>query len=332
MGARVLAIAVLIAALATRGSSGAELQSVRVSMAAQTITYAPYLVAMEKGYYAQEGLKLDVTIAGGGVATPAQISGQIDINTSGPVTLTPILRGAALKIVYTIAGHSTFQLWSTSHAIKTLRDLKGMQVGVNTRGDLYEIATKLALLRAGLPLDWVSYTAVNTGGTMEPVFASKALPAVVMTTFDVATARQQGLLKGGELVSDMFHTIPMPYSGVAVTDAFIKDHPDTLRAFLRATLKGMRYMRKYKAQTLAIVQKYTNPPDPAAAEHYDELLQTLTKDGTVPNDVLRQDIIARAAVLEIPRSQIPALDRAYDYDFVKAADAELNKNHWNPEP
>lgn len=305
---------------------------VRVSMAAQTMTYAPYLIALEKGYYAQENLKLEITIAGGGVATPAQLSGQIDINTSGPVALTPILRNAPLKIVYTIANHSNFQLWSTSPKLRTLRDLKGMQVAINTRGDLFEIATKLALLRAGLPLDWVSFTAINAGGAMEPIFASRSLPAVMMTLYDVDEARKQGILKQGVLISDMFHDIPMPYSGVAVTDAYIRDHPDTLRAFLRATLKGMRYMRAFKPQTLTIVAKYTTPPDPAAAEHYDELMQTLTKDGTAANDVLREDMFVRASVLEIPRDQVPPLDKAYDYDFVRAANADLDRSHWIPTP
>src|SRR6185437_521485 len=90
------------------GADGAELQKLRVSMATQTMIYAPYLIPMEKGYYAEEGLQLDVVIAGGGVSTPAQISGAIDINTSGPVALSPILRGAQLKIVYTMANHSVY--------------------------------------------------------------------------------------------------------------------------------------------------------------------------------------------------------------------------------
>ena len=329
---RSFVIAVTTLILVTSGSSAADLQTIRISMAAKTMTYAPYLVAMDKGYYEQEGLKLDITLAGGGVATPAQLSGQIDINTSGPVALTPILRGAPLKIVYTIANHSNFQLWSTSKSIKTLRDLKGKQIAVNTRGDLFEIATKLALLRAGLPLDWVNYTAINSGGATEQVFASKALPGVVMTLYDVAAAKQQNVLNQGVLVSNMFRDIPMPYSGVAVTDAYIKDHADALRAFIRATIKGMRYMKKYKAQTLSIVARYQTQPDHDASEHYDQLMQTFTKDGTIANDVAREDMFVRASVLEIPRDQVPPLDKAYNYDFVHTANADLDKMHWTPQP
>src|SRR5262249_21747289 len=115
-GARLLGWALPLLALAVAVSPASpavasDLQKVRVSMAATTATYAPYLVAIRKGYYADEGLDIDVQMATGGTATPAQLAGSIDINTSGPVALSPILRGAPLKIVYTEATHSDFQLW-----------------------------------------------------------------------------------------------------------------------------------------------------------------------------------------------------------------------------
>ena len=309
----------------------ADLQPVRVSMANYTVIYAPYLNAMEKGYYAEEGLDIKITTASGGIATPAQISGTIDMNTSGPIALTPILRGAALKIVYTVATRPVYQLWSTSHDIKTLKDLKGKQVGINARGDTLEIGTKLALLRAGLPMDWVSYTALGTGNTTAPAFMARALPALVLANTDIAEIRRRGLLGTGELIVDMMKDLPMPYSGVAVTDAYIKDHSDVLLRYLRATMKGSRYMRKYKAQTLAIVSKYFKYSDESlAALDYDQTVPILTKDGTVPNDVLQKDMEVRAAILEMPKDQIPPVERAYDYSFVRQVNAELDRTRWTP--
>ena len=81
-------------ALAAGGAPVAALadnQTIRMTMASTTVFYAPYIIAIEKGYYGEEGLTPIVTIAGGGVATPAQISGSIDINTSATAANTPIL-------------------------------------------------------------------------------------------------------------------------------------------------------------------------------------------------------------------------------------------------
>jgi NitT/TauT family transport system substrate-binding protein len=309
----------------------AENQTIRVSMAAQTVIYAPYLIAIEKGYYNQEGLTLDIKIAGGGVATPAQIAGTIDINTSGPVALTPILRGAALKIVYTEATHPVYQLWSTSKDLRTLQDLKGKQVGIISRGDTFELSMKMALLKAGLPLDWVSYTALGNGGALGPAFAARSLPAVILSSADIEQARKIGALQQGTLIVNMMKDTPMPYSGIAVTDAYLKDHADVVRGFLRATLKGSRYMRKFKPQTLAIVGKYNPALDNNVnSADYDVTMPLLTKDGTVPDDVLREYLQVQAAVLEVPKEQIPPVSRAWDYTIVREVNAAIDKSGWQP--
>jgi NitT/TauT family transport system substrate-binding protein len=327
----VLLAGALGAGLTARARAADKLK-VRVSFANYTVIYAPYLNAIEKGYYADEGLELDIVNASGGIATPAQISGTIDFNTSGPIALSPILRGAALKIVYTVATHPVYQLWSTSHDIKSLRDLKGKQVGINARGDTLEIGTKLALLKAGLPMDWVNYTALGTGNTTAPAFMAGSLPALVLANTDVTEIRRRNMLGRGELLVDMMKDLPMPYSGVAVTDAYIRDHRDVVEKFLRATLKGSRYMRRYKDQTLAIVSKYYQYSEPSlAAIDYDQTVPILTRDGTVSSDVLQKDMAVRAAILELPKEQIPPLDRAYDYSFVRRINAELDRTRWTPQ-
>ena len=323
--------AVAAAGLATRSARAADLAPVRVSMASYTVIYAPYLVAMEKGYYAGEGLDIRVTTASGGIATPAQISGSIDVNTSGPIALSPILRGAAMKIVYTIATHSVYQMWSPTKDVRSLHDLKGKQVGINARGDTLEISTKLALLKAGLPLDWVNYTALGPASALAPAFVAKSLPAVIMSNADVAKLARKNLLGGGQLVVDFRKDVPMPYSGVSVTDAFIRDHSDVLTRYMRATLKGARYMRKFKAQTLAIVAKYYDYNDPSIASlDYDQTISILTRDGTVSDDVLQKDMDVRAAILEIAPNQVPPIDRAYDYRIVRQVNAELDRTRWSP--
>ncbi|HXR25740.1 MAG TPA: ABC transporter substrate-binding protein, partial [Candidatus Binataceae bacterium] len=60
----------------------AELQTLHLTMPAIAVYYAPYMFAIEKGYYAEEGLTIDATMAGGGAATPALLSGTVDLSTS----------------------------------------------------------------------------------------------------------------------------------------------------------------------------------------------------------------------------------------------------------
>jgi ABC-type nitrate/sulfonate/bicarbonate transport system substrate-binding protein len=233
--------------------------------------------------------------------------------------------------VYTEATHPVYQLWSTSKDLRTLQDLKGKQVGIISRGDTFELSMKMALLKAGLPLDWVSYTALGNGSSLGPAFAARSLPAVILSSADIEQARRIGALQQGTLIVNMMKDTPMPYSGIAVTDAYLKDHADAVHGFLRATLKGSRYMRKFKPQTLAIVGKYNPALDNNVnSADYDVTMPLLTKDGTVPDDVLRAYLQVQAAVLEVPKEQIPPVSRAWDYTIVREVNAGIDKSGWQP--
>jgi NitT/TauT family transport system substrate-binding protein len=323
----------LITSGGATGVRAADLQHLRVSMAAQTTLYAPYLVAIEKGYYAEEGLVLDVTIASGGVATPALLSGSLDISTSNPSVISPALRGAPLKILYTMANRSQYELWSTTPDIKSVKDLKGKQVGVIARGDSFEISMKLALQKLGLPLDYVGYTPLGSASTLTATLISGALPAVMTTDTDAEVARDAGALVRSRLLYDMHKELPMPYSGIAVTEQYLQTHRDTLHGFLRATMKAVRYIRKFKPQTIAIVQKYSKVTDPRIVDFdYHSAVSILTKDGTVPEDVIKGDLAVRASLIDLPANQIPPPSKIYDYSIVRQANAELDAQRWQPTP
>src|SRR5262245_18992020 len=109
----------LVAALAASAIVPAiAAEKVKMSTAATTSNYAPYFVAIEKGYLLEEGFEVEIIKAGGCTATPAQISGEVEFNTSGATALSAILKGAPLKLVYFPWERPTYQVWSTQSDIK----------------------------------------------------------------------------------------------------------------------------------------------------------------------------------------------------------------------
>ena len=313
----------------TSAPAAAAPRTVRVTIAALSSNFAPYFIPIEKGYYTEEGLTLDVTNAPGGVATPALLSGTVDISTSAASALSAILRGAKLKILYTMSDRPAYQLWSTKPELKTLRDLKGASVGVQSRGDTFEIA--MTLQQAGLPVDWVGYTPQGFGNAAQAAIASGALQAAILSSADVDVLRSRGTLGRGNMIVDMFKDLRMPYSGVAVSETLLQSDPEMLKGFLRATMKGVRYMRAYRAETVAIVRKRDLGLTEHAAElDYDDVVRTLTADGTASEDILRKDEEIRAEVLNIPANKVRPLDEIYDYSLLRSVNAELDASGWQP--
>lgn len=334
MKVRGAALAVLVVATSVLGNTGhaAALTKVKVTIAALSTNYAPLFNAIEQGYYKDEGLDVAIVKAGGGIGTPALLSGRVQFSTSAASAFSAILKGAPLKIVLTEADRPTYQLWTTQPDLKTIQSLKGKTVGIQTRGDTFEIWTRLVLRSHGMSGDAVSYTPLGFGSSARlAAVKSGSLPAVVLSSIDAATLRNKGMEIRGHLLEDaMKDNIRMLYNGVATSDALIKDNPDLVLRFIRATLKGMRFMTVFRNKSITNLINYSKTGRRATTADYDDVVRTLTKDGTVPLTIQELSVEVQAEVVKLPKSQIPPLDKMFDYSFVRKANASLDAQGWKP--
>jgi len=314
------------------GQRAAALDPVKMTIAAFSTNYAPFFNATEQGYFKDEGIDVEVENAGGGVATPALLSGQFDFSTSESSAFSAIMKGGRLKVIAIEANRATFQLWSTDPDLKTVQDLKGKMVGIQTRGDTFEIWMRLVLKAHGMNGDDVGYTPTGFGDAARlAIIKSATLPAVILSPIDVETLKKDGVAFRGHLLEDgMRDDVHMPFNGVATSDELIKKNPDLVLRFLRATLKGTRFMVAFKDKTIANVMKYNKSDRHSIEIDYDDVVQTLTKDGTVPPAVQQEEADIRADLLQLPKDNIPPLDRMFYFIFVKKADASLDAEHWTP--
>lgn len=67
-----------------KGNNKKNLEKIRVAEVAHTIFYAPQYVAINQGFFEEEGLSIDLTLASGAdKVTAAVLSGDVDIGFSG---------------------------------------------------------------------------------------------------------------------------------------------------------------------------------------------------------------------------------------------------------
>src|SRR5271154_4571445 len=154
MGRLLAAVAAVGLLLSADPTVAQNLQKITITYASHDANQSAPLVAQQKGYFAAEGLDAELQYAGGGVATPALMSGSIQASGSAAASLSAILKGAPLRIVGITADSPTYSLW-VSNDIKTAADLKGKVIGVASRGDTLEIAARLYLQTVGMPADAV---------------------------------------------------------------------------------------------------------------------------------------------------------------------------------
>src|SRR5262249_2447215 len=143
--------AALLAGLALPAQAA---DKVRVSYPTLTSSYIFFFTAIDKGFYKEEGIDLEIVEAGGDVPAPALVSGDMQFSTSGSSAISGIMKGAKLKVLLVGEDRPSWQIWSAKPEIKTVKDLKEKQIGIISRGDTGEVAVRYILKKQGLPADY----------------------------------------------------------------------------------------------------------------------------------------------------------------------------------
>jgi len=290
--------------------------------------YAMYHIAKDKGYFAAEDLDVEVVVAGGGVATPALMSGDAQFTGSPGAAIPAILKGAPLKLVLVTQSHPSYQLWAGDPSIRTLADLKGKQVGVISRGDSTEAATRKVLQAAGVDPASVAFSAMSFPQGRATAVLNGSLPAAALTFDDVAMVEGSPKV---HLLADISTMVSMVVGGAVTSDKMLTaDRPRALR-FMRALIKGFRYAKANKEQSIDILLKrQPNTPRDHYELVYDRVVATMTPDGTVSDEIAQQAIDENGEVLGIPPAQRRKLDEFVDFSIAREVNRQLDGEGWTP--
>jgi NitT/TauT family transport system substrate-binding protein len=321
-------IAFALSALMLAAAPAEAADKIRASIPVTTGTYAMYYVAEDKGYFQEEGLDVELKVAGGGVATPALMAGDLDFNGSPGAAISAILRGAPIKIFFVSQDRPAYELWSGDPKIVAVADLKGKPVGVFTRGDTTEVALRILLKTQGLDPNGIIFTALNQGHVRLAALTANSVAAAMLLKDEVDQAKS---LPNLHLVSDVQQSVKQMGGGAVARNTAFTESRDTTRRFLRALIKARRYTDAYRQQTIDILQT-RNPRTPRSAleASYEDTAKTATKDGALDADAQQGEIDARSDVLNIPPSQRMKPSQVFDFSLVAQVNRELDAKGWGP--
>lgn len=316
----------MVLVLAALCWSRAAAEDIRVSYASLSTSYMDHIVAMEKGYFREEGLGVEVVRAGGGAATPALLSGQLQFSTSASSALSAALRGGPLKIVYTNLSHFTYKLISNKPEIQTVKDLVGKKVAIATFGDTFHLSTLLLLKKYGIPSSSVLFIAVGRVEARFAAFKAGSVDATPLAPRDILVLGQSS----GHMLADISKEIQLVGNGVAASDRLLAENPVLVERFLRGVVKGREYARRYKERTVGMVAKHDPTPREAIAQEYEATVPSMTGEGWLSPEVLKEEVATRAELVK--QAQPPDPSKLFDYSIVRKIYAELKAGGWKPNP
>jgi NitT/TauT family transport system substrate-binding protein len=267
---KVCGLYVMTVALLCRSLAGAE--NISVSLVTPSAAYMDHFVAIDKGYFREQNLNVEYIRAGGGMATPALMSGELHLSTSAGSALSAGLRSGPLKIVYTNLSRPSYEFISTKPEIQTLKDLAGKKIGINTFGDTQHLATLLLLKKYNIPSASVLFIAMGRNETRFAAFKTAAIDATPLLPRDVLQVGQSK----GPVLADIGKEVQLIWSGAVTSNKLLAENRALVERFLAGAIRGREYARRFKEQSLAIIAKYDKSPREGIELDYDATVASMT--------------------------------------------------------
>lgn len=234
-----------------------ELTPVTLNEVAHSIFYAPMYVAVEEGYFEDEGIDLDLVCGFGADKTmTAVISGEADIGFMGSeASIYTYAEGASDYVVnfaQLTQRAGNFLVAREDMPDFTWNDLKGHLVLGGRKGGMPEMVFEYILKQNGIDpeTDLDINQSIDFGSTAA-AFAEGQGDFTVEFEPGATSLESEG--KGYVVASLGEDSGYVPYTAFSAKKSFMDEHPELIQGFTNALQKGMDYVQAHTPEEIAAV-------------------------------------------------------------------------------
>ena len=253
VAALVLALGML-AALCACGRESDKKTILRLNEVTHSVFYAPQYVAMSQGFFADEGLEIELTNGGGAdKVMSAVISGQSDIGLAGPEACIYVYNQGKddyPRIFAQLTKRDGSFLMGRTDESFSWENLRGKTVIGGRAGGVPEMTLEYVLRQNGLvpQEDTVVDTSVQFN-MMAGAFSGGSGDYV--TLFEPTATEVELAGQGYVLCSIGAESGEIPYTAYFAVQSYLDQHGDTVQKFTNAIQEGLDYVNSHTAEEIA---------------------------------------------------------------------------------
>ena len=261
------AVAVGLGVLTAGMTVPAQAYKLAVSQYGRVTATLPWAVATEKGYFADEGVKIDQIIAGMGGGTTLRNMLASDLpygEVATSAALAAIRSGIDVVIVNTASSHigEIALVANPKSSIHKVQDLAGKKAGFTNAKSTSELLLRLALKESGMagkvePVSTGGFgpglTALDTGG----IDAAPLIDPILT----LQPERYRVIFSFADLIPRMTWLVGI------TTRKFAKESPELVRKLIRIHRRAVDYIYANRDDAMRIYSKVWNS-DPAKVGKY----------------------------------------------------------------
>lgn len=285
---RILSFCALLLSLAAAAAAQGQvdekaraLRKVTLSYSAVSMSWFPVRVAVEKGFFRDEGLEPQLIQMRGNVATAALASGHIDFSLNISPVLNGAIQGLPVKLVAVLNSRPLFSLMVRPE-IQSPADLKGKVFAVSSFGNSQAILTEKHLQYFGLKKG--EYQLVALGGTPERTAAMERNLAQGSLMPPPANVQLEN--RGYRVMGNTAEIITHPIAGLGTHEEKIKREPELIRKTIRASLRSLQLLQGQPKEAIKILMYWARLSEKDALRVYDLSKAGFSKNGFAGDDDL----------------------------------------------
>jgi ABC-type nitrate/sulfonate/bicarbonate transport system substrate-binding protein len=250
----------LFATGASEGNSAAGAQKVTIQIEGSAVPYyVPIFNAIDKGYFAEEGLGVEYLFGNAADIAKNVAVGNVEFGfPNGEPIITARSQGIPVVVVHSTLQHGLGStIFLKDSGIRQPKDLKGKTIGITSLGSSNYVQLQVLLEQNGLSLKDVNVEIVGTEAIV-PALVNKKVDAICFSMLRTFELKYQNI-DVDEFRSDAF--LPS-FGNVLVTGKdYLAKNKAVVQKFVRALNKSMRYLAEspanVKEAVTATIEKHT---------------------------------------------------------------------------
>jgi NitT/TauT family transport system substrate-binding protein len=251
---------------------------IRIGVPELNAQFAPLALAEKLGFFKEVGLQGEIIRINPTVALAALVSGELDYWTVIGNTVAAAIQGAPLRVLACYVPGSPSALISRPE-FKSVPELKGKAVGLNTSGGALESIGRLIFKHFGLDPDKeIKFLPL---GTNERRFSAMK-QGLTAATMGSPPLDFLGKKMGFVVLARAYELFSYPTSGVVASVKKIKEKPDEVKRVIKAGIKGTRNIRQNRDGTIQFMTEWSKIDREMATATYESVLKLFNDDGSVP--------------------------------------------------
>jgi NitT/TauT family transport system substrate-binding protein len=305
--------------------ANAQIRKVRVAMPGYTIAGISFLTAKLNGYYAGEGLDVELIAMRAPTANLALLSGSVEFSTVPLLGLTTALRGGALKVLMVHFDKPQHALFA-KREIQNLKLLHGKKIAVAGPGVIDDLLLRDFLAASGIDAARdVSILSIGAADTRVTSLISGAVDGAMLIAPFTFAAQDAGFREFAVFRDRGFL---LPSGGIVTRDETLRGGPELVERFVRASIMGFIHSRDYRSGAIRVLTRTLKIDEAIATKVYDSSRPTMTADGSLTEDGQKKmaAFVAKSAGLK----DVAPTEKLFDFSFIRKAHAALQTRGWQP--